>query len=300
MSGWNSPVEAYSAHDSRRVHKKPTAGMTSKDLHRHDNMREKPVNPQLMECTEYLLWTLHNQKDPLLGHGRQALEMLVADTGGYNALPGQQHKKNDMNRIGCEHAHREAALKKSFSHKLPPSKYPERIQYSSTRTPRTDYSEPVASDVSQRLSLRGNYRLSAEKDPMSIPLKKDPFRDGKEWVKELKRQEEQAKRGSRGSGQRAKSARASGGRPDTAPSMVSTRMTAPSEMQSEMGSKAMSEAAQMLYRPRTSGSRSSGERRSSDMRRAQSARAASSRYTQTSFSDRTMSDSSATRLKPYR
>jgi len=99
----NSPRELYKAHRSGRAHVGPAAGMGSKTLHRHDFVRPTQPNPHMMECNDYLLWTLVQQKDPLLKHGRKAIERLLTETMGYNVLPGE-HKSFDPNKTSTSHA----------------------------------------------------------------------------------------------------------------------------------------------------------------------------------------------------
>lgn len=99
----DSPRGLYTAHRSGRAHVGPAAGMGSKTLHRHDFVRPTQPNPHMMECNDYLLWTLVQQKDPLLKHGRKAIERLLTETMGYNVIPGE-HKSFDPNKKSASHA----------------------------------------------------------------------------------------------------------------------------------------------------------------------------------------------------
>jgi len=89
----DSPRELYRSHESGTQHQKPVAGMKSKSLHRHDFVRPTQPNPHMLECNDYLLHNLVQHRDPLISskHGRAALEVLVAETCGYHALPGEHH-----------------------------------------------------------------------------------------------------------------------------------------------------------------------------------------------------------------
>lgn len=88
----DSPRELYRSHESGTHHERPVAGMKSRSLHRHDFVRPTQPNPHMLECNDYLLHNLVQHKDPLIGkHGRPALEVLVAETCGYHALPGEHH-----------------------------------------------------------------------------------------------------------------------------------------------------------------------------------------------------------------
>jgi len=203
----DSPVELYRAHEYHRAFTKPAAGMQSKSLHRHDLHRSKPPNPHLMECADYLLWSLEQQRDPLLKHGRQAVEMLLSDTCGYNALPSQ-YKKSNINRKSAQHALGEAGYTHGMLAKRPPRPQSARANYASSAASSSragsDMGYPSPS-ASRSRAAQGRLRSQSDPSPSGPPLARP--RSGGQPARETREASQRVKR-SPGSG-------SSQGRPET-------------------------------------------------------------------------------------
>lgn len=230
--------------------------MSSKSLRRHDLHRPKPPNPQMMECTDYLLWTLQQQKDPLMEHGRQAVEMLISDTCGYNAIPSQ-FKKNDINHKNASHALREAG----YTHGR-------HAQKPTRRTPVAPSSAP-SSRAGSEPGLQTPPVYLCPSSPQSRAVASRPQAQG-----DLPQRD-----------RRLQSARAYASRRDMPWVYNGRQDMARESMDRTVRRSSSSSCGSQARRP---DARDSTERR--DMQaRAKSARAQSSRYTQTSFSDRTLS-----------
>jgi len=255
-SGMDSPVELYRAHQYHSLFKKPPAGMNSKSIHRWDMHRPKPPNPHMMECTDYLLWTLQQQKDPLMEHGRQAVEMLISDTCGYNAIPSQ-FKKVDINHKNASHALREAGYTHG-GHALKPTR----------RTPAAP-SSATSSRAGLEPGLQAPPGYPSPSSPQSRAAASRPRTQGDLRLRD----------------RRPQSARASVGRRDTPWVDGGRRDVARESLDRTVRRTSSSSGGSQARRP---DARQQTERQDTQVR-AKSARAQSSRYTQTSFSDRTPS-----------
>merc|ERR1719424_2444462 len=122
--------------------------MTSDTLHRFDHTRPTQPNPHMMECNDYLLWTLTHQRDPIIRHGKQAIETLIAETCGYNALPAE-HKAQDMNSRAAKHA----LMNAGNTHGI----HAKKSSYPAWQKPRQGYAESNVSRTSSRAASESGY-----------------------------------------------------------------------------------------------------------------------------------------------